>query len=343
MPVMGIQAAIPILAVAVAVALVFQLCFLPERRGLVFRQAQSKPRPEGRMRRVLLLMAPLAVGVVFSHISDLVDNLLASRLADGELSYLSYAKRVLDALLLIGPVPVTVIMFTELSRLASDGAIEKVRTSFATAARLLIFLSVPATVLLLELRRPILSCLFQHGRFDAGSTAGTSAALLAYGSGFVLLAVEGLVVSTFFALSDTKTPVILGVISVILNVALAVWLCWLLGYVGIALALVIAKSAKIIALAGWLQGKLHARFVNRNSILFCVKLLAASAGLWCVAKNHHVSEMLMNLGSAGRLLVTGGLAIAAFTGLALLLRMQEPRQLISMLFRRMPRAVGPSR
>ncbi|MHC4647921.1 MAG: lipid II flippase MurJ [Planctomycetota bacterium] len=246
-PILGIYALALVLALGAMAGLGAHLYFIPERRFLLHRPIGSDAG--AYFRKVLLLMGPLVVGVAFSHISGLVDGMLASRLPTGQLSYLGYSKRLIDAILLVGPVALMTVVYSHLSHLASAGQYERFVVLVTKVFRVLVYLVVPGACVLIGLRVPLIRCLLQRGRFDAGSTSGTSEVFMVYGFGLLTFSLETLLVYSFFALSDTKTPVKYGVLCVFLDIALAVLLVQPFAGLGIAAAFVISKTIKIIILA----------------------------------------------------------------------------------------------
>lgn len=281
LPVLGIHALAVVMGLGGLGCLLAQLYFIPEHKYL-FRQ-QDSAQNNGHFRRVLLLMGPLVVGVIFSHISGLVDNVLASTLPSGHLSYLGYSKKVIDAILLIGPVALVTVVFSQLSHLASAKDYKRLTLLIAKAFRILMYLSVPAACLLIGLRQPIIRCLFERGQFNADSSFGTSQAFMIYAFGLVTFSLEPLLVHSFFALSDTKTPVKFGILCVILDIVLAVLLLKPLGYAGIAGAFIISKTVKVLILTFKISKRLTGLF-DLSILSFSVKLAVATGAAWAALR-----------------------------------------------------------
>lgn len=279
LPILGINALAIVMAFGGLGCLLIQLYFIPERRFIL--KPGYNPDNNADFKKVLLLMGPLVVGVVFSHISGLVDNLLASTLPTGQLAYLGYSKKLIDAILLIGPVALVTVVYSQLSHLASAKDYQKFTSLVSKAFRLLVYLSVPVACLMIGLKQPLIRSLFQRGEFTADSTFGTSRAFMVYAFGLTTFAIETLLVHTFFALSDTKTPVKFGILCVVLDICLAVVLLNPLGYAGIAGALVISKTVKIGILATILNRRLKGLF-DLRIVDFFAKLAVSTAAL-CVA------------------------------------------------------------
>ncbi|HUT31191.1 MAG TPA: murein biosynthesis integral membrane protein MurJ [Sedimentisphaerales bacterium] len=279
-PSLGIRAVAVVLGIGALSCLLAQLYFIPERR-MLFKPAGTADKSR-HFAKMLTLMGPLALGVVFSHISGWVDTVLASTLPRGQLSYLGYSKKVIDAILLIVPVALVTVVYSELSHLASAKEHEKFRLLAGKAFRILVYLSVPAACVLIGLREPIVSSLFQRGQFNSASTLGTSRAFAVYAFGLVTLFLEPLFVHTFFALSDTKTPVKYGILCVFLDIGLAILLLRRFEALGIAGAFVISKTIKIVILGAVLHRRVG--IFDLRLIGFSAKLAASSAAVWVVLK-----------------------------------------------------------
>ncbi len=205
--------------------------------------------------RMMLLGGPLVVGVVSSHISQLIDGILASTLAEGRLAALTYAKKLTDAIVLLGPAALATVMFSHFSSLAVTGRRDEMKRLLTRCLRIVVLAGVPVSIAVFMLRQPIISILFEHGRFDARSTHLSAGALAFYGLGIVAFALDGLIVGTFYALKDMKTPVLVGLVCVVANVVIAWLLMGPLDHLGIALALTLTKTAKVLVLAYVLHGR----------------------------------------------------------------------------------------
>lgn len=329
-PVLGIHSLALVMGLGGLACLLAQLYFIPERSFLW--KNKKNEGDNDYFKKVLLLMGPVAFGVVFSHISGHVDNLLASTLPSGRLSYLGYSKKLIDAILLIGPVALVTVVYAQLSHLASANEYEKFRTLISKSFRLIIYLSVPVACLLTGLREPIIRFLFQRGQFTADSTFGTSQAFMIYAIGLTTFSLETLFVYSFFAVKDTKTPVLYGVLCVLLDILLAIVLLRPLGYLGIAGAFVISKTIKILAL-GTVLSKRHTGIFDLQIIPFSIKLAATTCMVWISLK------ILLNINNSDSsldtlifdLILPGGGALLAFIGCSYFLRIEEFKAMLSLL------------
>jgi len=172
------------------------------------------------VRRVAKLMVPAIFGVGIVQVNVLVDTQFASYLEEGSVTAIYYADRVMELVLGGYAVAVSTVILPLLSRQAALRAIDELKTTLNFAIRLILFITFPATVGLILLRREIIEVLFQHGDFDAASTALTSWALPFFAVGLSAFSLVKIIVPAFYALQDTRTPVKIAFIAMLLNIVL---------------------------------------------------------------------------------------------------------------------------
>jgi putative peptidoglycan lipid II flippase len=201
------------------------------------------------------LMLPRAFGIAAVQINFLVNTVLASTLPVGAIAALSYAWRVM--LLPVGVVGQSLgtAVFPTFSAQTARNEHDDFRRLFSTAFRATMFLAIPATVGLCLLAAPFVALLFQRGDFTAQSTADTAWALQFFA--LALFAHSGLEILTraFYAMHDTKTPVLVGVGAMVINVMLSFALIAPLAQGGLAMA----NSIATILETGTLFAILHRR------------------------------------------------------------------------------------
>ncbi len=119
------------------------------------------------------------------------------------------------------------------------------KKTIAFSLRIILFITIPATVALIALRVPIISVLFQRGEFGIQSTLFTSQALLCYAVGLWAFSVIRIIVSAFYSLQDTRSPMKAAIVALIVNVGFSVVLMFPLKHGGLALATSIATAVNV--------------------------------------------------------------------------------------------------
>jgi putative peptidoglycan lipid II flippase len=174
------------------------------------------------VRRVARLMIPGFLGMGIAQINLLVDTVFANAkiMPVGSLVSLYVADRVTELVLGGYAIAVATAILPMMAHQASAGDHEGMKKTFGFALRIVSFITIPAAVGLVILREPIVQVLFQHGRFVAESTRLTARALLYYSMGLPAFASVKLIVPAFYSTQDTRTPVRVALITLIVNIVL---------------------------------------------------------------------------------------------------------------------------
>jgi putative peptidoglycan lipid II flippase len=188
------------------------------RMGLRFRSHIDLSHPG--IRRTGKLMAPLVAGAGVVQINVLVDTQFASYMGNGPQSALFLGDRVMELVLGGYAIAISTVILPMMSRSAASGALDAMRTTINFASRMILLVAVPAAVGLVVLATPIIQVLFEHGEFDAADTALTAIPLVYFAVGLVAFSMMKVIVPAFYALKDTRTPVKIAFLSMLLNVAL---------------------------------------------------------------------------------------------------------------------------
>jgi putative peptidoglycan lipid II flippase len=283
----------PIAAVAIGVALGGFAQFawqLPSFHRQGYRLAPAFDFRDPALRRMAALLLPATLGMAVAQVNIFVSNILASYLAQGSITYLYYAMRLIQLPIGVFGVAVGMAALPALSEHAARGETGRLREDFSYALRLLFFLTVPAMAGLIALRGPIVNLLFVRGRFDLAAAAGTSEALLCYALGIWAVVGVRVVTAGFYALQDTATPVKVGAAAVLVNLGLSAALMGPLAHAGLALANACASMANFAVLFLLLRRRLGR--LDSGRIARSLARTAAAAGA---------------MGLLGRLLLRGEL------------------------------------
>ncbi len=268
----------PIVSLAVGVMVgglaqfLFQIPFL-RQIGITFRWAWEWSHPG--IRRVGSLMAPSVLGLAVVQLNVLINTFLASYLAEGSVSYLYYADRLLEFPMGVFAIAIATAVLPSFSDQAIRKDWNSLKETVGFALRLTFFVTFPAMIGLVVLRYPIISLLFQRGAFDAHSTAMTAQALLFYAVGLVAFAGVRIIVPAFYSLQDTKTPVRVAILALLANAGFGVILMFPLKHGGLALATSLSAGLNFILLLLFLRKKIGSLNGTRIWASFFRYLVAA--------------------------------------------------------------------
>ncbi len=222
--------------------------------GMVYRLTLSFSHPG--VREVARLMGPRVLGLAAVQVNFLVTTILASTLDPSSLPALNYGWLLTLLPLGIFGVAISNAVFpTMAAEAARDSGESMGRTLYGTL-RMILFLTVPASVGLVALGQPLIALLFQRGRFDAFSVEATYGALVFYAVGLFGHGMVEILTRAFYAVQDTRTPVAIGVGSMAVNVALSLVLMGPLGYGGLALSVSLAVIVEAFLLLGMMRKRL---------------------------------------------------------------------------------------
>lgn len=251
--------------------------WLAVRREGYRYQVILDPRDAG-LREILRLMGPGTLGLAAVQINLLVNTILATGEGTGAVSWLSYAFRLMYLPIGLFGVSIATAALPELSRHAARDQLADMRSTISSGFRLMLMLNVPAAVGLVALASPIVALIFERGSFSALDTAATAAALICYAPGLIGYSAVKIAVPSFYALRDSRTPALVSVLSVAINVALNLLLVRLIGYRGLALGTAIAALVNAAILAYLLRRRLQGLEEARIAMAFG-KIAVASVAM----------------------------------------------------------------
>jgi len=161
-------------------------------------------------KRILQLTWPLLLGVSFSQISGLVDNIFASYLQEGAIAALNYAKKVVELPVVLFPYVISIVIFPYFTQLAIEQQQDKLKRLLTGSLKWILIAFIPISVFFIIYSYPIIEIIFQRGAFNANSTKLTAMPFMIYSIGLVFFAIETILVVFYYSSADTKTPVFFG-------------------------------------------------------------------------------------------------------------------------------------
>jgi putative peptidoglycan lipid II flippase len=255
------------------VQLGFQIPFLLKLNVL------PKPRwgwKDSGVQKILKLMIPAMFGVSVSQINLLLDTLLASFLVTGSISWLYYSDRLVEFPLGILGIALSTVILPSLSKNHAAKSKTEFSNTIDWALRWVIIIGMPAAIGLILLAEPLLTTLFQYGEFTAHDTHKASLSLMAYGLGLLPFIMIKVLAPGYYARQDTKTPVKIGILAMVINMVLNVILMMQLAHIGLALATTLSAMLNAGLLYAGLR-KLNVYQPAKGWLIFFIKLILPNA------------------------------------------------------------------
>jgi putative peptidoglycan lipid II flippase len=290
------------------------------RHGIFYRLRIDFAHPG--LRNILRLMGPAILGNAAVQINVLVNTNFASSITDaaghvinGPVSWLSYAFRFMQLPLGLFGVAIASATLPAISRSAALGEMEDFRLTLSRSLGMVFLLTIPSSVGLIVLGPSMIGAVYQWGRFHASDTHQTALALACYSIGLAGYAAIKILAPAFYALNDARTPMLVSLASILINLAVASTMVKLagLGHLGLALstsAVALFGSAVLYILLRKRIGRMHGRALGAS----VAKILAASAamGLACYFSSRGMHLWL----GAGKIAQLADLAVSLPLGVA---------------------------
>jgi len=192
------------------------------------------------VRRILALMGPAVLGVSVGQLSLVINNIIASFLPEGSVSWLFYADRLMEFPSGLLGVALGTILLPSLSKLHADQRMDDFSSLLDWGLRLTLLLTLPATLALAMLAVPLISTLFQYGKFTPEDVLHTRDALLAYSVGLTGLILVKVLAPSFYARQDIRTPVKIAIFALIVTQLMNLVTVRLFAHAGLALSIGLA-------------------------------------------------------------------------------------------------------
>jgi putative peptidoglycan lipid II flippase len=290
-------------------------------------------------------MGPSVVAASTTQVNVLVNSVFASELGDGPTFWLQAAFRLMQLPLGVFGVALGTVSLPLLARMAATGNMVSFRSELARGMRLAFLLTIPASIGLIMLAEPIISVLFQHGKFGAHETAESAGALRFYALGLCGYAALKVLVNAFYAVDKRKTPMVVSFIAVGLNLALN-WLFtfrlgW--GHRGLAFSTACIATTNFLVLyflmrshLGYLESGMMLRLLTKLAVPSLLLAAICWAGLHSLLASWATEALWPK---AGALALVIAAAAAAFFFSATALGITELREITQAVKRRLLRRV----
>jgi putative peptidoglycan lipid II flippase len=297
------------------------------------------------VRAILRLMGPSVVAASTTQVNVLVNSIFASELGDGPTFYLSAAFRLMQLPLGLFGVALGTVALPLLARMAAAGNMGSFRSELARGMRLAFLLTIPATIGLITLADPIMSVLYQHGKYTAHDAGEAAGALRFYALGLCGYAALKVLVNAFYAVEQRKTPMVVSFLAVALNLLLnwvfTLHLGW--GHRGLAFSTSCIATTNFLILyllmrrhLGYLESGMMLRLLTKLAVASAVLAGVCWVGLHFLLVNWATEEFWMKLGA---LIVVIAAGAGAFFACATALGITELREITRAVKRRLLRRV----
>ena len=303
-------------------------------------------------RRMLVLMVPALVGLSATQINIWITNTMASGLAEGSITALRFANRLVLLPLGIFAMAISTAFFPPLSQLTAEGRWDEFRRTLALGVRMILFITIPSAVGFILLREEIVRLLFEGQKFTAADTQATAYALFFYSIGLFAHGAIQLLPRGFYSLKDTVTPVLISVTTVIISVILNLVFLWFtdLEHGGFALSFSIMGILNMILSiyflrrkVGGIEGRSLLRTMGASTLAaflmgLAIVAIRPIADRWALLIGELISALIrisLRTGTAmGLVVISIGVGFIVYLAATYLFRMEEIRMLVDMVKRR---------
>ncbi|MDF7808960.1 murein biosynthesis integral membrane protein MurJ [Pontiellaceae bacterium B12219] len=314
-----------------------------KRFGCPFRFSSQWNDP--KIRQMLMLMGPAALGMAVTQFNVLIDRLLALWIGDWAPAAMFYSERMIYFPLGIIATAMGTVLLPTFSSHAAEDDHSAMSSTINHSLRQLSFIMLPAAMGLFVLAPNILSAIFEWGgNFNDNSTLLSARALMFYAPGLVVFSAAKVFVPAFYAMKDTRTPVRIGIYTVLLNLFMNIILILILPeywkHAGMAFSTVMSEALGMTALGILLSRRVENiqwKTIGQSLLRHAISAVAMALIVWMTATvmlpilGKSVSSKFAQIGTVGL-----SMAVGAFTYFicTLALKVPELREIKSALNRR---------
>jgi putative peptidoglycan lipid II flippase len=292
------------------------------------------------VRTILTLMGPATIAASAVQVNVAVNSGFASALGDGPMTWLNIAFRLMQLPLGIFGVAVATVTLPLISRSAAVGNMSEFRGALAHAMRLVMLLTIPSAIGLIILAEPIISIIYEHGRFTAAATHQTAAALQFYAIGLAAYSGVKVLAPAFYALDKRHLPMLVSLLSIAVNFCLN-WLFTFhlqLGHRGLALSTSLVAITNFLLLYGMMRryaGRLEtgAMLLVLGKLTLCGVVLAAICAM--ASRSFFAPGMVLREPvKIAAVFISVAAGAVGFMGAAYVLRVAELHEVLQLVRRR---------
>ena len=247
-------------------------------------------------KKIIVMMGPMILGLTATQINTLLDDVIAwwfsSSIEKGDVfflmgnqityplrrgcvSHLNAAQRLYQMPLGVFGISLAIAIFPVMSARAAEKDLKALTRTISQGIKGAVFIGIPATVGIFLVARPLVSALFEHGRFSAADTQATTRTLLFYALGLNGFFIQQIVTRAFYAMGDSKIPMRSALIAVCANIVLNLTLIWVWGTGGLACSTALCSYLQVVILVTALRQRLGADILH-GTVSAITKTVAAT-------------------------------------------------------------------
>jgi putative peptidoglycan lipid II flippase len=316
------------------------VCQFPALRAVGYRFVADFNWNDSGVKQILKLMGPAVIAASVTQVNVVVNAMFAYGVGEGAVSWLSYAFRLMQLPIGVFGVAVATVTLPALSRAAISGVGDDFAPTLSKGLKLVMFLVFPATVGLIVLAEPIISLLYERGKFDAADRMATAGALRAYGYGLLFYAGLKVLQPAFYAIEKRWLPMIASLIALVVNIGCNYTFVFVFkwGHESLALTTSIVASLNFVFL--YLAMRRYAGDIGTKGLAVAFAQIGAATftlGVVCVIGNKLLFSNLSDMAIWEKGLWLGvviGVAGIAYLSVAKLLRVDEMRDFLALVKRK---------
>ncbi len=276
------------------------------------------------VKKVVALALPTFIGSYMLHINLFIDRTLASRLAEGSISALNYASLLNGMIMGLTITILSTIIYPKLSQANSLEQYDRFNSIIGVGTTITVMIALPCSLGAMIYSNQVVQIVFERGVFDANASAMTSSAFVFYSAGLLFISLNDLLTRTYYSMHNMKTPMIIGGISVIINVVLNLILVQFMAHNGLALATSVASFCNTILLYIGLKRK-HPQIRVLQSRLQLIKITIASITALSISYMAYtfMTDAMGHIPSIIQLSISILVAVIIYSGLLLIFKIEE--------------------
>ncbi len=324
-----IEAAAAATGITAAVQVVMLLPFMRKQ----FRYQRKMNLKDEKIKRTFILALPALISIAFDEINHAMDKIFGSAISIGVVTALSKSYVLVQTAVSVLIVPITTVMFTQLSGYAAKKEMGRLKDTVRKSIEIVALITLPIIVLAFILQNDMIAVFYQRGEFTEQQTMFTAPIFAFYIVGIFGFGLRNFLTRVFYSLQKTKIPMLIGIVSVSLNIALDIILKDVMGAKGLTLATSIASLTGAAIMLAVLRRQLGNMHLKKSAAQFLrIVLCAAVCAVvtWLLYRNIGITgaNFTANL---GRLLICGIAGLAVYGVMTFALRVETAGRLMAIV------------